>query len=130
MKLAPFNEAVLQHFIHLERPAGSTEPDGEGFAPERLFQRGTTGSRLTPMGVDYATVGAFYASLAAGLRALVERLGESATFCGDPNLQLANAEVDLPGAKRVICLKTALEAFDAIVVQGEGAPEPRQRLAF
>ena len=29
VKLAPFNEAVLQHFIYLERPADSTEPEGE-----------------------------------------------------------------------------------------------------
>src|SRR5262249_10931681 len=35
VKLAPFSEATLQHFIHLERPHGSDEPDGEGFAPER-----------------------------------------------------------------------------------------------
>ncbi len=27
-----------------------------------------------------------------------------------------------PGCKPVICVKTALAAFDAIVVQGEGAP--------
>src|SRR3954468_15509609 len=40
VKLAPFNEGVLQHFIHLERPHGSTEPDGEGFAPELQFKRG------------------------------------------------------------------------------------------
>jgi CDGSH-type Zn-finger protein/uncharacterized Fe-S cluster protein YjdI len=31
-------------------------------------------------------------------------------------------EIDLMGAKPVICSKTALAAFDAIVVQGEGAP--------
>src|ERR1035438_6027389 len=39
VKLAPFNAAVLQHFIHLERPSTSAEPDGEGFAPERRFAR-------------------------------------------------------------------------------------------
>src|SRR3954454_18451481 len=41
VKLAPFNEAVLQHFIFLERPHGSTEQDGEGFTPELQFKRGT-----------------------------------------------------------------------------------------
>jgi CDGSH-type Zn-finger protein/uncharacterized Fe-S cluster protein YjdI len=123
VKLAPFDEAVLQHFVHLERPAGSIEPDGEGFVPERLFERGTIGTRLTPMGLDYATVGEFYASIAAGLRGLVDRVGASAAFGGDPALQLSPTEVDLPGAKRVICLSTALAALDAIVVQGEGAPE-------
>jgi CDGSH-type Zn-finger protein/uncharacterized Fe-S cluster protein YjdI len=126
VKLAPFNESVLQHFIHLERPGDSLEPDGAGFAPELHFVRGsspTLRAPLTPMGIDYATVGEFYATLGAGLRGLVERVGESAAFCGDPALQLSEAELDLPGAHRVICLKSALAALDAIVVQGEGAPE-------
>lgn len=123
VKLAPFSEAVLQHFIFLERPLGSSEPEGDGFAPERLFVRGTTGTRLTPMGIDYDTVGEFYAGLALGLRALVERVGESAAFCGDPALQLSESEIDLAGARRVICLKTALAAFDSIVRQGEGSSE-------
>ncbi len=123
VKLAPFNEAVLQHFIHLERPHGSTEPDGEGFAPELQFKRGSSRIRLTPMATDYDTVGTFYATLGENLRKFVERLGESVAFCGDPLLQLSDAEVTLTGAKPVICLKTALAAFDAIVRQGEGASE-------
>lgn len=123
VKLAPFNENVLQHFIHLERPAGSAEPDGVGYSPERVFVRGNAGARLTPMGIDYATVGEFYAAIGAGLRGLVSRIGESEVFCGDPALQLSLADVNLPGARRVVCLKTALEAFDAIVAQGEGAAE-------
>ncbi len=121
VKLAPFSPDVLQHFIFLERPAESDEPEGEGFAPERLFVRGSVGNRLTPMGIDYATVGEFYAALGDGLRGLVARVGEEAAFCGDPALQLTAAEVDLPGAKKVICLKSALAAFDAIVQQGEGS---------
>ena len=121
VKLAPFNMATLQHFIFLERPAGSTEPDGEGFAPERSFVRGADGPRLTPMGVDYDTVGQFYEKLGEGLRRMVDTYGESGALCGDPALQLTDADANLPGAKRVICLKTALAAFDAIIAQGEGA---------
>ncbi len=123
VKLAPFNEAVLQHFIFLERPNGSTELDGEGFTPELQFKRGSNRVRLTPMAMDYDTVGTFYATLGQNLRRFVERLGESNAFCGDPTLQLSDAEVSLTGAKPVICLKTALAAFDAIVRQGEGASE-------
>jgi CDGSH-type Zn-finger protein/uncharacterized Fe-S cluster protein YjdI len=123
VKLAPFNEAVLQHFIFLERPHGSTEPDGEGFTPELQFKRGTNRIRLTPMGMDYDTVGTFYETLGENLRKFVDRLGESVAFCGDPGLQLSEAEVNLFGAKPVICLKTALAAFDAIIRQGEGARE-------
>lgn len=123
VKLAPFNEAVLQHFIFLERPHGSTEQDGEGFTPELQFKRGTNRVRLTPMAMDYDTVGTFYGALGENLRRFVDRLGESNAFCGDPNLQLSEAEVSLHGANPVICLKTALAAFDAIVRQGEGATE-------
>jgi CDGSH-type Zn-finger protein/uncharacterized Fe-S cluster protein YjdI len=122
VKLAPFNAETLQHFVFLERPHGSTERDGAGFTYERAYVRGVGGARLTPLGVDYDTVGTFYGAVGQGLRALVERYGEADAFGGDPGLQLSPAEVSLAGAKPVICLKTALAAFDAIVTQGEGAP--------
>jgi CDGSH-type Zn-finger protein/uncharacterized Fe-S cluster protein YjdI len=122
VKLAPFNASVLQHFVHLERPEGSPEPDGAGFEPELRFVRGLRKPSLTPMARDYATVGVFYATLSADLRAYVDRLGERGAFCGDPALQLSDAEVALTGAKPVICAKTALNAFARIVEQGEGAP--------
>jgi CDGSH-type Zn-finger protein/uncharacterized Fe-S cluster protein YjdI len=121
VKLAPFNEAVLQHFIYLERPKDSPEPDGAGFEPPVHYRRGGQPPRLTPMGIDYETVGDFYASLGESVTRFVERVGEKAAFCGDPALQLSAAEIDLGGAKPVICAKTVLHAFDAIVRQGEGA---------
>ena len=124
VKLAPFNPDTLQHFVYLERPHGSDEPEGKGFEPERSgFRRGIDAPLLTPMPMDYDTVGVFYGELGDGLRRFAESIGEKAAFCGDPALQLSPAEVDLKGAERVICLKTALAAFDAIVVQGEGAPK-------
>jgi CDGSH-type Zn-finger protein/uncharacterized Fe-S cluster protein YjdI len=123
VKLAPFNDAVLQHFIHLERPVNSGEADGAGFANGLSFRRGVNAQRLTPMALDYDTVGVFYASLDSSLQRFVEELGESAAFCGDPALQLGPTEVDLVGAKPVLCLKTARAAFTAIVEQGEGAPQ-------
>jgi len=122
VKLAPFNAAVLQHFIHLERPEGSTEPDGEGFAPEFQFRRNITKTRLMPIGIDYDTVGTFYATLGERLDTFVAHHGEAAAFCGDPALQISPTEIDLMGAKPVICAKTALAALTAIVQQGEGAP--------
>jgi CDGSH-type Zn-finger protein/uncharacterized Fe-S cluster protein YjdI len=122
VKLAPFDEAALQHFIHLERPDGSSEGEGKGFEGELRFRRGTDRSLLVPMPLDYDTVGAFYDSLGANLRAFVTEHGEEQAFCGDPALQLSQAEVALVGATPVICSKTALAAFTAIVQQGEGAP--------
>jgi uncharacterized Fe-S cluster protein YjdI len=130
VKLAPFNTNVLQHFIHLERPHGSPEPDGEGFAPERLFERGAPGPKLTPMGVDYDTVGDFYAAIGRDLQALVAHVGETGAFCGDPALQLSSTEVALDGVAPVICLKTALAAFESIITQGEGAPSHSETSHF
>jgi len=122
VRLAPFDPAVLQHFIHLERPAGSSEPDGEGFGSDWTFTRAVSAARITPMPIDYETVGAFYAELGDGLRRFVEHIGESAAFCGDPDLQLSAHELKLPGAEPVICSKTALARFSDIIAQGEGAP--------
>src|SRR5262249_22359459 len=77
---------------------------------------------LMPIGIDYDTVGTFYASLGERLDAFVAHHGEAAAFCGDPALQISPTEIDLMGAKPVICAKTALAALPAIVQQGEGAP--------
>jgi CDGSH-type Zn-finger protein/uncharacterized Fe-S cluster protein YjdI len=122
VRLAPFTPDTLQHFIYLERPHGSSEPDGHNFVVERNYQRGGDIARLVPTAINYDTVGDFYTALSDGLRGLVARYGEDAAFSGDPALQLSANELSLMGAKPVICIKTALAAFDAIVVQGEGAP--------
>src|SRR5437868_1991831 len=123
VRLAPFSAEVLQHFIFLERPTLSTEPDGAGFAPDFTFTRGVTAPRLTPMPIDYETVGAFYENLAQNVRNFVARVGEKEAFCGDRNLQISRKEIDFQGCDPVICAITALKAFDAIVSQGEGAAE-------
>jgi CDGSH-type Zn-finger protein/uncharacterized Fe-S cluster protein YjdI len=123
VRLAPFSEQALQHFVYLERPDGSDESDGDGFVPELKFQRGSPIRRLTPTVVDYETVGHFYAELGRGISEFVEQHGEAQAFCGDAALQLSASEVPLFGVKPVICSKTALAAFAAIREQGEGAPE-------
>jgi CDGSH-type Zn-finger protein/uncharacterized Fe-S cluster protein YjdI len=123
VRLAPFDEAVLQHFIHLERPSSSNEPEGAGFESELAFRRADSRIRLVPMPLDYDTVGVFYETLDEQLRAFVEAIGEQAAFCGDPALQLSPVETGLAAAKPVLCRKTASHAFAAIVQQGEGAPE-------
>ncbi len=122
VKLAPFNAQTLQHFIYLERPAGSDERDSEAFAVERDYVRGSGVPRLTPMGINYDTVGNFYTALSLGLRGLVDRCSEEKVFCGDPALQISLEQFGFSGCKRVMCLKTALAAFESIVMQGEGAP--------
>ncbi|HEU5134432.1 MAG TPA: ferritin-like domain-containing protein [Steroidobacteraceae bacterium] len=121
VRLAPFSDEVLQHFIYLERPTCSSEPDGAGFTADFQFRRGDDRPRVTPMPIDYETVGAFYETLAKNLRDFVARVGEKEAFCGDRNLQLSRKEIDFQGCDPVFCSITALKAFDAIVSQGEGA---------
>lgn len=121
VKLAPFNADVLQHFIHLERPIGSQEPDGKDFHYERNYRRSPPKARLTPMAFDYETVGEFYEMMQIALDVMTEKLGEKELFSGDPALQLSDTEVVLGGVKHVLCTKTAKHACEAIVTQGEGA---------
>jgi CDGSH-type Zn-finger protein/uncharacterized Fe-S cluster protein YjdI len=123
VRLAPFSRETLQHFIYLERPADSTEPDGEGFVAPYRFARGNVGARHTPMPEDYATVGVFYDQLKANLTGFVASLGEEKALAGDPALQMSGPGLGLPQARRVLCARTAMEAFDAIVTQGEGAAQ-------
>ena len=99
VKLAPFNAQTLQHFIYLERPVGSDERDSEAFAVERDYVRGSGVPRLTPMGINYDTVGNFYTALSLGLRTLVDRCGEEKVFCGDPALQISLAEFGFSGSQ-------------------------------
>lgn len=120
VKLAPFTMDVLQHFIHLERPEGSDEPDGAGFT-HISFKRGAPKPRLTPMAIDYETVGQFYQTMEFALAHMTEKLGEKDLFCGDPSLQLSPTEVELKGALPVLCSKTAIAACAAIITEGEGA---------
>jgi CDGSH-type Zn-finger protein/uncharacterized Fe-S cluster protein YjdI len=122
VKLAPFNEAVIQHFVHLERPTDSDEAEGAGFEAEFKFKRGTQNIRITPMAMDYETVGVFYATMEHRLKAFAAEHGDDGAFCGDPQLQLGPTELDLTGAQPVVCIKTALAALNSIVEQGEGAP--------
>jgi CDGSH-type Zn-finger protein/uncharacterized Fe-S cluster protein YjdI len=121
VRLAPFSDEVLQHFIYLERPTNSAEPDGAGFDADFKFKRGDMRPRVTPMPIDYDTVGQFYETLSKNVKDFVARVGEKEAFCGDRNLQLSRKEIDFQGCDPVICSITALKAFDAIVSQGEGA---------
>jgi CDGSH-type Zn-finger protein/uncharacterized Fe-S cluster protein YjdI len=119
--LAPFNRNSLQHFVHLERPEGSDEPDGSGFSHEVNYQRGLYGLMLTPSAQDYWTVGHLYRSVEAGIRHLSETLGEAQLFCGNPSLQVGPDIVALKGLIAVTDLASACRAIDTIVEQGEGA---------
>ncbi|UNK49894.1 CDGSH iron-sulfur domain-containing protein [Lysobacter sp. S4-A87] len=121
VKLAPFNRQTLAHFVYLERPDDTDVQDGEGFEPPQHYSRALGMDRLMTACTDYETVGELYRSVSAGLQRLSESMGERRLFVGNPDHQLDADGARLPALKTVRCLKTALEAIDAIVRQGEGA---------
>lgn len=122
VRLAPFDRDTLQHFIWLERPENVNEAMGAGFEPVQHYVRGRSeGERLMPHAIDYPTVGALYARIEEDLEALAVRMGEPGLFIGDPEGQIDSRFVSLPGVTRVICIKSARAALQAIVAQGEGS---------
>ena len=122
VKLVPFGEPALQHFVHVERPHSSSEPDGQGFSSGLSYRRSVRPASLVPMELDYETVGEFYELLGQEIRAFSAARGEAAAFCGDVALQLSADETALRGVAPVRCAKTAAATLATIVEQGEGAP--------
>ncbi|MBL8682360.1 MAG: CDGSH iron-sulfur domain-containing protein [Myxococcales bacterium] len=122
MRLQGFSLATLEHFEFVERPHGADVHDNAEFAPARRYQRSTaiTG-RLSPLSLDYETVGALYNALASGLAAFCKQHGPGALFLGDPALQVDASFAPLPGVTTVTDLASALRAIETIVAQGEGA---------
>jgi len=127
VKLAPFSMETLDHFIYLERPDTVSMTDGAGFEPEHAYRRDMKTDRMTPVARDYSTVGQLYAAILAGMEELAGAIGEDALFLGDPRLQISPEVATLPDVKVVRCLKTARQAIEAIVLQGEGAAEGATR---
>ena len=120
VRLTPFDEATLDHFIFLERPEGMEMDDGAGFEPSG-GQREAAGDGVTPSAEDYATVGALYDSIAQGFRTLAEALGEAVLIDPAGRSQMDSALVKLPNIPRVTDLATALSAIEQIKEEGEGS---------
>jgi len=130
VRLAPFTLDTLDHFIFLERPESIALADGAGFEPAAPYRRGHVAGRIMPGAWDYDTVGQLYAAIAHGLERMADTIGEAALFVGDPARQLGRDVSNLRGIARVRCLRTAQEAIEAIIEQGEGAPDSSEASHF
>lgn len=126
VKLAPFSQETLQHFIFLERPLGIVHPDGEGFTPDVEYEREEAFHGLMPSVQDYSTVGALYEALKANLIACCASLGEASVFIGPEAAQVGPTAVAFDEVGVIDGLGSALRAIDAIVEQGEGSPGDRE----
>jgi CDGSH-type Zn-finger protein/uncharacterized Fe-S cluster protein YjdI len=125
LRLSPFTEANIDHFIYIERPEGITLMDGAGFDHPAHYPRVTRPGLLSPTPQDYTSQGQLYHSVLRGLAKLVDELGDRNVFIGHGDAQVGSAEFGLPGLFKVNDLASARRAIDEIVQQGEGAPAHR-----
>jgi CDGSH-type Zn-finger protein/uncharacterized Fe-S cluster protein YjdI len=126
LRLSPFTEATIDHFIYIERPEGITMMDGAGFDHPAHYPRASRPDLLSPTPRDYTSQGQLYHSVLRGLARLVEELGEENVFVGHGDAQISAAEFGLPGLFKVDGLAAARRAVEEIVHQGEGAPAHRE----
>lgn len=121
VRLAQFTQDTLQHFIFLERPLDSDEPDGDGFGGGYQYRRGPLEeTRMMPVTYDYATVGELYDTIMQSLETLHERY-DGHLFVGDRTRQIGPELTPLPGLMTICNLDHAREAINVIKEQGEGA---------
>jgi Ferritin-like len=121
VRLLPFGEAALQHFLYLERPEGMDGADAEGFEPAGSPLPPMSPEDIIPRGQEFATVGHLYRSIENGLALLADRLGEDRLFIGPAFQQADEAAFGWPDLQPITDLASANRAIDRIVEQGEGA---------
>lgn len=122
LELTRFTPALLDHFIFLERPEGVELRDAKGFEHPLNYHRSMRKGRLMPTAQDYKTVGHLYRGIRHGFEVLTHLLGERTLFCADVGVQVGPSEASLPGLMTVSDLKSAEDAIETIIEQGEGAP--------
>jgi CDGSH-type Zn-finger protein/uncharacterized Fe-S cluster protein YjdI len=126
MRLAPFCDETIDHFMYIERPEGITLRDGAGFDHPDHHPRAARPELLSPTPRDYVSQGQLYHSVLRGLGRLVEEIGDENVFVGHGEAQVGNAEFGMPGLFKIGDLKSARRAVEEIVQQGEGAPAHRE----
>jgi len=121
VRLLPFGEAALQHFVYLERPEGMEGADAEGFQAAGPPPAPMRAEEIIPRGQDFATVGHLYRSIERGLAYLADKLGEDRLFIGPAFQQADEAAFGWPDLQPITGLEGANRAIERIVEQGEGA---------
>ena len=121
VRLLPFGEAALQHFVYLERPEGMEGADAEGFQPAGPPPPPMRPAEIIPRGQDFATVGHLYRSIERGLAHLADKLGEDRLFIGPAFQQAGETAFGWPDLRPITGLAGASRAIERIVEQGEGA---------
>jgi len=121
VRLLPFGEAALQHFVYLERPEGMEGTDAEGFEPAGLPLPPMRAEEIIPRGQQFATVSHLYRSIEQGLAHLADTIGEDRLFIGPAFQQADETAFGWPDLRPITDLAGANRAIERIVEQGEGA---------
>jgi hypothetical protein len=121
VRLLPFGEAALEHFVYLERPEGMEGADAAGFQPAGLPPPPMRPEEIIPRGQDFATVGHLYRSIERGFGHLADKLGEDRLFIGPAFEQADETTFGWPDLRPITDLTGAGRAIERIVEQGEGA---------
>ncbi|SFD14850.1 ferritin-like domain-containing protein [Massilia yuzhufengensis] len=130
VRLAPLTRDTLAHFVYLERPEGMEMAQARGFESPADYRRRPYATRLTPTAEDFDTVGHLYRGIQQGFETLSGRLGETALFAGSPDAQLGRDIMDLPGLVAVTDLRSAIQAIEVIIEQGEGGRRDAEESHF
>ena len=121
VRLLPFGEVALQHFVYLERPEGMEGADAEGFPPAGPPPSPMSPEEIISRGQDFATVGHLYRSIERGLGHLADKLGADRLFIGPAFQQADETTFGWPDLLPITDLAGASRAIERIVEQGEGA---------
>ena len=121
IELAPFDLSTIEHFIYLERPSVDGIDDGASFPHRETYHNQAPEERLMTYASDYPTVGSLYRSIREALERLSAATGEVGMFVQTTDRQLGPLEMSVPGLSLVHDLRSAVQALDTIVIQGEGA---------
>jgi hypothetical protein len=121
LRLLPFGEAALEHFVYLERPEGITGADGAGFEPSGPALVPMGAGEIIPRGQSFTSQGHLYRAIETGLARLAARIGERQLFIGPAFHQADEHTFRWPDLVPITDLAAATQAIERIVQQGEGA---------
>ena len=85
LRLLPFGEAALQHFVYLERPEGVERADGKGFEPAGPPPPPMRPEEVVPRGQDFATQGHLYRSIERASPAWLTSWARTGCSSGQPS---------------------------------------------
>jgi len=122
LELMGFCRALVDHAIYLERPEGMEMSDAPEFVHPDHYHAAEPRGMIMPGAQDFNTIGHLYRGIYHGFEVLTRRYGETALFSGDVHDQIGPSDAPAPGLVTVHDLKSAHDAIEVIVEQGEGAP--------